>query len=316
MQKILIIDGNQEETELLKAILEEEYDIMAVHTAEKGFACAETGKYSLILLDAALSDREDFSILKELQAKIMPWHIPVILVMDKMDVKKQEQGLALGAADYIVRPVYPLVVKARACTQISLYQYRKNEEKQSAMVDALTGVASKQRYELNSALKWQEAVRLNVPVSICIFDIDKFRTYNERYGYPAGDKVLVSVAETASSCLKRSTDLFARYGGDKFVAVILGGDGNTVFDHVKKILLAVEKLHIPHWDSASRWVTISIGGVTVIPRVSDSYDTYFKTAENMLSVAKKSGRDQAIWKNEDGVTIHTPRVRQEWDKVN
>lgn len=299
MQKVLIIDENQEESELLKAILEEEYDVAAVSDAKEGITLAETGKHSLIFLSAGMSDTEDFTVLKELQGKIMPWHIPVILLLDQEDVKKEEKGLSLGAADYIVKPVYPMVVKARAHAHVSLYQYKKKEERESAMVDSLTGVASKQRYELNGTLKWQEAVRLNVPISICMIDLDKFRTYNERYGFPAGDKVLTQVAGTASAALKRSTDFFARYGGDKFVALILGGEGETVFEHLKSIRQSVEKLHIPHWDSVSEWVTVSIGGVTTVPKVGDSYDTYFEVAESMLAGAKKSGRNSIMWTKED-----------------
>lgn len=298
MQNILIIDKNQEETELLRAVLEEEYTVKAVPAIEEGIACAGTGNFSLIFLEASLDDIEEFTRFKELQGKIMPWHIPVILLLDQPDVKKEEQALSLGAADYIVRPAYPLVVKARAYTHISLYQYRKKEEQQSSMTDSLTGVASKQRYERNSVLKWQEAVRLGVPVSICLIDIDRFREYNNRYGYPAGDQVLISVAETVSSYLKRSTDLFARYGGDRFAAIILGGEKHTVFAHMKKICEVVEKLHIPHWASGSGWITVSVGGVTVIPEKEDAYSTYFEIAENSLSDAKKSGRSQIVWTDE------------------
>ncbi|MEZ3434612.1 MAG: diguanylate cyclase [Lachnospiraceae bacterium] len=299
MQKVLIIDENQEERELLKAILEEEYDVAAASDIKEGITLAETGKHSLIFLSAGMSDTEDFTVLKELQGKIMPWHIPVILLLDQEDVKKEEKGLSLGAADYIVKPVYPMVVKARAHAHVSLYQYKKKEERESAMVDSLTGVASKQRYELNGTLKWQEAVRLNVPISICMIDLDKFRTYNERYGFPAGDKVLTQVAGIVSAALKRSTDFFARYGGDKFIALILGGEGEIVFEHLKNIRKSVEKLHIPHWGSVSEWITVSIGGVTTVPQVGDSYDTYFEMAENMLAEAKKSGRNRIAWTKED-----------------
>ena len=298
MQKILIIDENQEETELLKLILEEEYEVTIVSNAQEGIACAGTGEHSLIFLTTALPGMEDFALLKELQGKIMPWHIPVILLMDEADVKKEEKGLALGAADYIARPVYPLVVKARTHTHVSLYQYKRDAEQQSAMTDSLTGVASRRRYELNSAQKWQEAVRLHVPVSICLFDVDRFRTYNERYGYPAGDRVLASVAEVASSSLKRSTDFLARYGGDQFVTVILGGEGNTVSGHMKRLCQEIKKLRIPHWNSDSGWVTVSIGGVTVIPQTKDSYETYFRVAQNMLSDARESGGAQVMWTNE------------------
>lgn len=299
MQKILVVEKNQEEIEFLKVVLGEEYEVTDVCTAEDGLAYAETGDYSLIFLDGALPEMEEFGLLKELQEKIMPWHIPVILLLDETAAGRGERGLALGAADYIVRPVYPLVAKARTRTYVSLYQYRKKEKEQSAMVDSLTGAASRKKYELDGMLKWKEAVRLAVPVSVCVFDIDRFRTYNERYGYPAGDKVLISVAEVVSSCLKRCTDLFARYDGDRFAAVILGGNSEDVLKHQKNICRAVEKLHIPHWNSVSRWVTVSIGGVTVVPKPEDSFDTCFAAAENMLAAAKNSGRNQVMWEKEN-----------------
>ncbi|MCI8638172.1 MAG: diguanylate cyclase [Coprococcus sp.] len=298
MQKILMIGENQEDTEFLKVILDEDYESKVVCTAKEGLACAVTGEYSLIFIDTALPEMEEFVFLKELQEKIISWHIPVILLIDEADVRKGERGLALGAADYIVRPLYPMVVKSRARAYVSLYQYRKNAKEQAVLVDSLTGVASRQQYETECARKWQEAVRLNVPISVCVFDVDKFKTYNERYGYPAGDKVLISVAETISSCLKRGTDLFARYDGDLFAAVILGGKGEDVYRHQKTICRMVEKLHIPHWDSASGWVTVSIGGVTVVPQLQDSCDEFFAMAQNILSDAKNAGRNQAIWTDE------------------
>ena len=295
MQKILIIEENQEDMEFLKVILDADYETRAVCTAKEGLICAVTGEYSLIFIDTAMPEMEEFVFLKELQEKIIFWHIPVILLIDGDDVRKGERGLALGAADYIVRPLYPMVVKSRARAYVSLYQYRKNAKEQAVLVDSLTGVASRQQYETECARKWQEAVRLNVPISVCVFDVDKFKTYNERYGYPAGDKVLISVAETISSCLKRGTDLFARYDGDLFAAVILGGKGEDVYRHQKTICRMVEKLHIPHWDSASGWVTVSIGGVTVVPQLQDSCDEFFAMAQNILSDAKNAGRNQAIW---------------------
>lgn len=300
MQKILIIDENQEETELLETVLGEEYDVAVVNTAKEGLACAETGEYSLIFLDAAMEEMEEFRLLKEIQGKIMPWHISVILLMDEAEIKREEKGLVLGAADFIVRPVYPLVVKAKASTYISLYKFQKKEQQQSAMTDSLTEVSSRKCYDLISIRKWQEAIRLNSHVSVCMFDVDRFRTYNERYGYPAGDKTLASVAGAVASKLTRSTDLFARYDGDKFAAVILGGEGGAVFNHMENICKTVKKLRIPHWNSDSGLITISIGGVTVIPEMGDSYDACFEIAEKMLAEAKNAGRNRVMWINEEG----------------
>ena len=128
-----------------------------------------------------------------------------------------------------------------------------------------------------------------------MFDIDKFKIYNDTFGHPAGDKVIASVAKTASSCLRRTTDFFARYGGEEFVAVLLGDDADSAFEHFVHIRHAIEDLHIPHSPSASPWVTVSIGGVTVIPQREHSYDTWLQIADTMLYDAKRYGRNQVVW---------------------
>jgi len=131
-----------------------------------------------------------------------------------------------------------------------------------------------------------------------MFDIDKFKVYNDTFGHPAGDKVIASVAKTVAARLRRSTDFFARYGGEEFVAFLVGENAGRAFEHLKMIRQAVEDLHIPHNPEVSQWVTISIGGVTVIPKVDSTYDACLKIADAMLYDAKKLGRNQVVWVDE------------------
>ena len=128
-----------------------------------------------------------------------------------------------------------------------------------------------------------------------MFDIDKFKLYNDTFGHPAGDKVISSVAQKVASFFWRATDLFARYGGEEFVAVFVGSEARPAFEFMKTIRQAVEDLHIPHASRIAPWVTVSIGGVTVVPGVGDSYDTYLKIADTMLYDAKRFGRNRVVW---------------------
>ena len=130
-------------------------------------------------------------------------------------------------------------------THIKLYHYRRQAEEQS-MIDQLTGIANRRGYERYSTAKWNEARHLRVPFTICIFDIDRFKNYNDTYGHPAGDRVIAAVAKTAACFLRRSTDFLARYGGEEFVAILLGDSSAKAFRHMQKISQAVEDLHIPH----------------------------------------------------------------------
>ena len=205
MDKILLIDDSIVVGDSLKAILETDYDVTLCHDADSGLDHAMSGKYSLILMDIIMPDMDGFTLLKKLQDMILTRYIPVIIVTSLSDVQHEEEGLTLGAVDYITKPVVPAILKARINAQLRSFD-RQMHYKKLAMVDELTGIANRRRYEEEWRMKWREALRLVIPFSVCIFDIDKFKIYNDSFGHPAGDKVLTSVAKTASSFLHRAPE--------------------------------------------------------------------------------------------------------------
>ena len=305
MEKILIIDDSLLHATQLKEIVGSNYDVSISQTAEDGLRKARSEEFSLILLDVVMPEMDGFTLLQKLQGEMMTQDVPVILITSLSDVLHEQQGLVLGAVDYITKPFISQIVEARVNTHIKLYQYRRQIRQQS-MTDELTGIANRRRYDRYSVRKWNEAIRLQVPFSICIFDIDKFKGYNDKYGHPAGDEVLAAVARTAGSYLQRSTDFFARYGGEEFVALFMGENSKQLFNHLQKIRLAIENLHIPHDQSVAPWVTVSVGGVTVVPEPRSAYDVYFKIADTMLYDAKRNGRNMVVWADE--------QMRQIWGK--
>lgn len=305
MEKILIVDDSLVQAVRLKEILDDEYDITISQTAEDGLRRAGTEKFSLILLDVVMPGMDGFTLLKKLQEEIITQSIPVILITSLSDVQNEYQGLVLGAVDYIAKPFNPLIVQARVNTHIKLYNYRKQVEYQSR-VDQLTGIANRRQYEYYSNVRWSEAVRLQTPFSICMFDIDHFKVYNDTFGHPAGDKVIAAIAKTVSNALQRSTDFVARYGGEEFVVCLLGDSSDKAYKYMQKIRKLIEDLKIPHDPSVSKYVTVSVGGVTVVPNAKSSYDFYLKTADTMLYDAKKHGRNQVVWADE--------KMRQLWEK--
>lgn len=297
-KKILIIDDSKLQTEALRTILEDEYDITTSQTAQDGLKNAKIGSYSLIILDIIMPGQDGFEVLKELQSTVLTKYIPVIIITSLSDAHYEEKGLTLGAVDYITKPFVPLIVKARVRTHVKLYQYQMNF-RQQAMLDGLTGIANRRSYNKNSRIKWREAIRLELPFTICMIDVDNFKTYNDTFGHAKGDKVLISVAQTLSSHLQRATDFLARYGGEEFVIILMENDARASYEFMKRICKAVEDLHIPQNPLVAQWVTISIGGVTLVPKITDTYDTYVQIADTMLYDAKRYGRNQVVWSNEN-----------------
>lgn len=297
MDKILIIDDSLLQARTLKSLLEDDYEVTVCSTAEEGLDRVRSGSYSLILLDVIMPYMDGFVMLRELQEDVTTKFIPVILITSLTDAVHEQKGLIMGAVDYITKPFEPLIVKARVNTHIKLYNYRKQFMKE-AMIDELTEIPNRRSYEKVSISRWWDAVRLKLPFTVCIFDIDKFKLYNDTFGHPAGDRVIAAVAKEVSSFLKRNTDFLARYGGEEFVVIFLGEKDRAAFEFMKKIRESVENLHIPHCASISEWVTVSVGGITVRPKEEDLYEEVLKKADEMLYIAKEQGRNMVVWMNE------------------
>ena len=78
----------------------------------------------------------------------------------------------------------------------------------------------------------------------------------------------------------------------------MGDNAKRSFKYLKKIRQAVEDLHIAHDPTTAPWVTVSIGGITLVPQRDNSYEIYLKLADTMLYDAKKFGRNRVVWANE------------------
>ncbi|OGS98921.1 MAG: hypothetical protein A3F73_02745 [Gallionellales bacterium RIFCSPLOWO2_12_FULL_59_22] len=163
---------------------------------------------------------------------------------------------------------------------------------QEAITDALTGAYNRRFFGERFTAEFGRAQRQNIPLSLIMLDVDYFKYYNDSYGHPAGDKVLISVARALKSQLNRPTDVVVRYGGEEF-AVILpdsGSEGSQIV--AERLRAAVSNLNIPHRESkiADR-VTASVGIATCQPDTDCNMACFLETADTALYSAKHGGRN-------------------------
>ena len=161
-----------------------------------------------------------------------------------------------------------------------------------ATTDGLTGAYNRRFFDERFAAEFGRAQRQNIPLSLIMLDVDYFKLYNDNYGHPAGDKVLISVVKALKSQLNRPTDVVVRYGGEEF-AVILpdsGAEGGRVI--AEKLRIAVSNLHLPHSQSKiADHITVSVGVAAYQPGAACDATALLKTADAALYDAKHSGRN-------------------------
>jgi len=127
---ILIVDDAPENIDVLTGILRENYKVKAALNGETAISIASAAKKpDLILLDVLMPGIDGYEVCQQLKANVETANIPVIFVTAKSEVKDEEQGFALGAVDYITKPVSPPLVLARVKTQLALYDQSRHLEK-------------------------------------------------------------------------------------------------------------------------------------------------------------------------------------------
>ena len=162
-----------------------------------------------------------------------------------------------------------------------------------AALDPLTGVAN--RRSLIAALDrdMARAQRMREPMALMMVDIDHFKDVNDRYGHPAGDRVLCSVVNVLRQRV-RAQDLVGRYGGEEFM-VLLPDTGLTGAEQLARALCkAVEESRCPAdgVPGPGIAVTVSIGVFGGRLESGDSWDMLIAAADRALYQAKNNGRNR------------------------
>jgi diguanylate cyclase (GGDEF)-like protein len=159
--------------------------------------------------------------------------------------------------------------------------------------DALTGIANRRAFDEHLASEWRRAVREGYELSLILLDVDHFKRYNDRYGHQAGDECLRQVALAVHGVLRRPGDLAARVGGEEFAAVLVSASAPGAADVAEAVRTAVERLQIPHADSAAApHVTVSVGVATAQAAAGTSAAALFEAADGALYAAKGAGRNR------------------------
>ena len=164
-----------------------------------------------------------------------------------------------------------------------LHQERARAER-LALIDGLTEIPNRRLADIFLEKEFAAAQR-GRPLTVVLFDLDDFKTFNDRHGHAAGDEALRTFVRVLQSRTRRM-DLSARYGGEEFIAILSGGgiDGGIRFaESVRAALLAEEPEDAP--------LTVS-AGVAEFEEGMESPAEIVLAADRALYQAKADGRDR------------------------
>jgi len=295
-QKVLVADDDAINREVLGELLKPEYTVLLARNGVQALERAARHLPDLILLDVMMPDMDGYEVLRRLRADPQTAQIAVIFISGLDRPEDEANGLKMGASDYIVKPFNQTVVMARVALHLQVVRQRRMLER-LANIDGLTELANRRRFDEMFALEWQRARRSGRTLSLALLDIDAFKQFNDRYGHPAGDRALRSVARVTGAAMRRPGDLAARYGGEELLLLMPETDVDAAQALAESVREAVLALNIAHEaSSVTPLLTVSIGGATLDIAGDEQPSDLFEATDAQLYRAKQAGRNQVWWR--------------------
>jgi len=287
---ILIVDDELLNLKMLRSILHDEYTVFTAKDGQTAIEIATDEKPDLILLDILMPEMDGYEVLTKLKNDTETRHIPVIFITGLDSKSEEEKGLSMDAADYISKPFSPGIVNLRVKNQIQIVNQIRTIEMLSNL-DQLTQIPNRRSLDQQLLSEWGRSIRENIPLSLMMIDVDKFKVYNDTYGHLQGDRVLKMIAEAIYVTLHRAGDYAARFGGEEFCVLLPGADIEGAMLVAEQVRKAIESLVFHCEDGTSAKVTISVGVHSLIPTVTDTIPELVAKADNALYAAKEAGRN-------------------------
>lgn len=291
---LLLADDEPVNLLFMESIFREEYEVLTAASGEAALALAEQRRPDLIILDVLMPGISGYEVCKRLKANPATSAIPVIFVTALESEEDEEEGLNLGAIDYLTKPLRAGILRARVRNILTMVRQREILE-EMVLLDSLTEIPNRRALDQTLNQEWARCQRIHQPISLAMVDIDHFKAFNDTYGHGAGDLALRQVAQTLAEAAKRPGDLAARYGGEEFVLLLPHTPMRGARKLCRQARFRVEKLAIPHTGSPFGVLTISIGGVTAWPHHEGSVDDLLRQADAQLYRAKQAGRNCVVW---------------------
>jgi diguanylate cyclase (GGDEF)-like protein len=209
---ILVADDDPDLRDILRSVLEPSgFSVIEAENGDRALEAIRANPPSLIILDYMMPGLTGPQVCEQLRQDVVLRHVPIIMLTGKSEVHDKVAGLNAGADDYLVKPFEPMELLAR----VQMVLRRASRDLEANPLTRLPGNVSIQR-ELEQ--------RLSRPreLAVCYIDLDRFKAFNDHYGFKRGDEVIKATADVllkASRARGGPTDFVGHIGGDDFIVL-------------------------------------------------------------------------------------------------
>lgn len=298
---MLIVDDQRTNRDMLRRIFGTGFEIIEAENGLDALKALEMnpGRVDIILLDMRMPVMDGESFLQRKKALRDIEKIPVVIMTSDSAIARQSNLLAIGANDYILRPLIPETAIRRVNSVLEtsnrfralLKEYHHALEQ--SRTDPLTRVYN--RIAMEEAVSDVLKHGIGETHALVMIDLDHYKSINDTYGHSDGDVVLTEFANRLIAFF-RSGDLIARMGGDEFCVLmqkIRGGE--DALAKCSQLCAAIAQSPV---GEGSITVTCSVG--IAVSKPDSTFNQLYRAADIALYRSKALGMNRAtLYREED-----------------
>jgi len=295
---VLLVEDSEIDVRIITNVLKDmPLRLETVSTGREAISQILANNIDLILLDILLPDMVGFDICQRLKQIERYKETPIIVITCLHDMESRIMSLEMGVDDFLVKPINRIELRARVKALLEKKQQhndlRGHYERalDSSIYDRPTGVYNHGYFRRFLELEIKKSNTQRYPVSLLKIDIDDFRMHNDALGHEAGDCILKDLAQILKN-ITRGVDVVSRYGENEFAVVLPYADKEGCIRVARRIEQAI-LMHdfFQGRPTPMKMLTCSIGAAA-FPADASTEDELIQRAEEMLSLAKRQGKNQ------------------------
>ena len=301
--KTLIAEDQPASAFLIRRLLERlGHEVTVATDGVAAWRAIETTRYPIIISDWVMPGLSGLDLCRLVRAQPRRSYSYLILLTSKRGLEERLEGLRAGADDFLVKPPHAdeLAVRLEIARRILAVQDELERQNRLladlAHLDELTGIPNRRRFRELLEIDFNVATESGLPLSLVMIDVDRFKSYNDSFGHPAGDELLRQVAATLADSV-RSVGSVARYGGEEFAILLPDTACRAAIDFAERLRVRIEATDWP-----LRPITASFGVATTGPGIYRP-DLLVGQADRALYRSKHWGRNKVTLCSEPEASV-------------
>jgi diguanylate cyclase (GGDEF)-like protein len=286
--RVLAVEDDPQQAAFVRAVLSSAGYEVQVCDDPKHFEM-DLGSFrpDLVLMDVVLPGLSGYDLARYLRQQERHATLPILFLTTEGQIDARIEGARAGGDDYLVKPTPPALLLTAVTARIERARFVRSLLGRDGLTRLLNhttfleraaGVLASARRDGSRSLAW------------AMLDVDHFKSVNDRYGHPTGDRVLTSLAALLRRRLRQS-DTIGRYGGEEFAVLLDDLSQDEAVRLLERLLaeFAAQSHHAP--DGSTFHVTFS-AGIAMLEPASMDLNAWRGAADAALYAAKGAGRNR------------------------